>query len=152
MSTTVTVPETQPAPPRTLSRPPGIVLQAVWFGLLTGLLEYGVRAVKLYGFHRFIFGADNPHNAWMTIADNLLLFTGFGVVLAAVARPRPRWVSVRVVVFVLAALAYFSFGDIVLVNKWYASLLLAIGISAALLRLAAHYSEGYLRLGKRSTP
>jgi arylsulfatase A-like enzyme len=152
MSTAVTVPETQPAPPRTLTRPPGIVLQALWFGLLTGLLEYSVRAVKLYGFHRFIFAANNPHNAWMTIVANIVIFAGFGAVLAGVARMRPRWVSARLSVFFFTALAYFSIGDIVLVNKWYASLLLAIGIAAASSRLAARNQEGFLRLVKRSLP
>lgn len=152
MSTALTVPETQPAPPRTLNRPPGIVLQALWFGLLTGLFEYGVRAAKLYGFHRFIFGAKNPHNAWMTLVDNIVIFAGFGLLLATVAWVRPRWVSQRLAVFFFTAIAYFSVGDIFLVTKWYASLLLALGIAAALSRVAAGHVEGYHRLVRRSIP
>jgi arylsulfatase A-like enzyme len=124
--------------------------QAVWFALLTGLLEFGARAIKLYLLHQVIMAAENPHNAWMTLVANVVLFGVAGLLLSAVKRLSPELVPVQLATFVFACLTFFSLGDVLAVKQWYAALILALGVGAVAARLVAGNPGGFTRLVRRT--
>lgn len=141
-----------PRSPALRTRPPALLVQALWFGLLTWLLEYGARALDLYALHKVVLAAENPHNAWMTAVDDILIFLAAGLILTTVAARRPHWVPARVAVFAFIGLTFFSLGDVVVVRQWYGALLLALGLAAALSRMTARHPESYARLVRYTTP
>lgn len=124
--------------------------QAVWFALLTGLLEFGSRAIKLYLLHQVIMAAENPHNAWMTLAAQFVVFGVAGLLLEAVRRRSPELVPMQLATFVFACLTFFSLGDVLAVKQWYAALILAFGIGAAAARLVAANPERFSRIVRRT--
>lgn len=128
----------------------GILTQALWFALVTGLLEYGAREFNLRVLHHVILAAENPHDAWMTFADQIAIFGAAGVLLWAVQRLAPRLVTLHLSSFVFSCLLFFSLGDVVAVRQWYAWLALGLGVGSALARLIAGHASSYAMLVRRT--
>jgi arylsulfatase A-like enzyme len=63
---------------------------AVWFGLVTGLLELALLVIRVKGFEGGTF-IRSQHFIWMIPVSELALFTVGGLFLGVVARACPRW-------------------------------------------------------------
>src|SRR3972149_1954783 len=87
-------------------QPAGLLLLAAWFGLLTGLGEVCLLAVKKFFLHRII--RLSPHVAWMAPVADLVFFAGFGLIFCLMARPWPRLVSLRMAAWAFAFLGFLS--------------------------------------------
>src|SRR5262249_56237337 len=82
-----------PAPAARLG-PSHVLALAVWFGVLAGLCELPVIALKVYGLGRVLrVSADT---LWMAPLADALLFAVPGLLLAAATRLWPRLGSRRV--------------------------------------------------------
>ena len=78
-----------------------ILKLAAWFGLVTGIGAVALDAIK-----KFVLGQVTlvtPQVVWMSPVTYVLLGLFMGSFLALLARIIPRWVTLRVIVFVLAA-------------------------------------------------
>lgn len=138
MSTILASPAT-PTHPGARAAPPvtaGGFRVALWLALVVGLIQHGGRLLKIHSFHQIVLYTLNPHAAWMTLVDSLLVFGIVGVIGALAARCCPLFFPLRVLVFAYAALAFLALGDMVVVKQSYASLALALGLAATAGRLA----------------
>jgi arylsulfatase A-like enzyme len=82
-------------------RPVEVLLIAAWFGLVTGIGAVGLVAIKKFVLDRVTL--IPPQVVWVSPVTFLLLALALGAVLLALARLFPRRVTLRVIVFVLAA-------------------------------------------------
>jgi arylsulfatase A-like enzyme len=110
-----------------------IVLTAVWFGLLTGLIQLAIDGVRFFGFNRFTF--TNREVIWMAPSAYVLQFLALAAVLIMVACLKPRWVPLGWTVTCFAFLGALSlmlrYGKI----APYASLLIALGVGVQFARV-----------------
>src|SRR5262245_47500855 len=92
------------APAPVLLGPSGILVLAVWFGVLTGLGEVAVVLVRIYGFGGFV--REFPHLVWMAPVADVLLMAAPGLLLALAAARWPRLGSLRLVAFGYLTVAF----------------------------------------------
>ena len=129
-------------------QPAGLLLLAAWFGLLTGLGEVCLLAVKKFFLHRII--RLSPHVAWMAPVADLVFFAGFGLIFCLMARPWPRLVSLRMAAWAFAFLGFLSLLLMYDPLHLYAKLLLAAGLAVQTARLLAAHPQGFQALVRRT--
>lgn len=114
--------------------PPGkLILLAAFFGLFTGLIEIPLLGVqKLLSTRALFLG---PRVVWMVPVADLLLFATVGSLLLILSKRWPALSSVRVSAVVFSFLALLNWLLIFPRVQWYASLVLAIGVSVQVGRL-----------------
>jgi arylsulfatase A-like enzyme len=123
----------------------GVILaQAVWFGLLTGLAEASLTAIKRVALDRFV--RVGPDVAWMAPLANAIAFAVLGAVLIGAAR---FWAPVgrpHVAAFVFASCGFLSillmYYPLHPIARW----MLALGLAWQVARLAARRPQGFERL------
>lgn len=132
-----------------------VVLMAVWFGLVTGLVE-GAGFMTLQQLGWLNWNRMNVPVAleivWVAPFLDVLLFGGIGVALAAVARLLPR-VPLRRYAFPL--FVFLVFYDWVALSGHiyhYAIITLALGVTVVLSRWFHRHEAGTLRFLRRSLP
>jgi arylsulfatase A-like enzyme len=119
---------------RRLTGPPGVLAQALWFGLLTGLAEAGLVGIKRFALGRVV--RTGPDVAWMSPVADALAFVLVGLALAALARIWKPIASRSISTAVLAFLAFLSVLLMYYPLHLYAKLLLAAGLAVQAARLA----------------
>ena len=132
--------------------PWSIVLSAIWFGSVVGLLELGLVLVTkplrdpTPGFFRM-----NRHIVWMIPANNILLFGGCGALLALLAWARPR-PAARTAAYLFS---FFGFLTLLLAYRplfvW-ASFALAVGLGYRLGRRILRHEAGFRRIVRYTFP
>ncbi|MEO8294435.1 MAG: sulfatase [Gemmatimonadota bacterium] len=90
---------------RPFDTPLSIILLSLWFGLLTGLGEVAIMAIRKYALHRFLFLSMD--SVWMAPVADVVLFATAGIVLAALRRILPGRFRIPAVML-LSALAIFT--------------------------------------------
>ncbi len=128
-----------------------ILLIAVWFGLVTGLLE-GVAflLVQQLSSSRQV----SVEIIWVSALFDLGMFAAIGFVLAIVNRLNPRLANLWLAVLLFTFLAYLDWLAVVLI-KWihyWAVLILAFGLTAAFNRWSRKHEPLMLKLWLRSLP
>ncbi len=128
----------------------GVLLLALWCGLVAGLLEVGMTVLKAQTFGRDRhFYHMSRHFVWLIPVANLLLFLGLGVVLGVVARfsrQRGPWMATRLL-FALTLLPCILVADQRLYSV--AWLLLVLGIASWAVPLLEYHSakfRGFFRV------
>ncbi len=117
--------------------PRGLLLLAVWAGLVVGVGELGIWAARRYLFDGIIF--FGPDILWMTPVADLILFAAVGLVLAAAVRLRPGPRASAAALGILLLLAMASWVLMFPRASRLSLLLLAMGMS----------TEAYRRLRNR---
>ncbi|MFN2383451.1 MAG: hypothetical protein ABR559_04210, partial [Gemmatimonadota bacterium] len=142
--------ETWPLPPDGAESPGRVLVLALWFALLAGLLELAIRNVQYAIGHRF--GFVTPHAWWMAPVSYALLFlVPAGALAWAAARGHARLGSLRLAVFTYAFLAVFSL--LFLYNPELHVLtipLLAAGVGARIAVAARERRTGFHQLVRRT--
>ncbi len=122
---------------------------AAWFGLLTGLGEVALLAIRKYLLHRFLFASMD--SIWMAPLADTLLFLGAGGLLLLVRAVLPRRLTPSPVL-VFTALSAFTillmYGPL---SRW-ALMILALGLGVQASRVARRHPEGFGRLVRRTLP
>ena len=121
-----------------------VLVQAVWFGLFTGLAEASLTGIKRFALGRFVrFG---PDIAWMAPVANAIAFIAIGLILLGAARV---WAPIgrrHVATFVFACCGLLSILLMYYPLHTYARLLLALGVAWQIARLATRHPRGFNRL------
>ncbi|HVO80644.1 MAG TPA: sulfatase [Terriglobales bacterium] len=131
-----------------------LLLMAVWFGIVTGLVE----GAGLLLFQRINWASWGPmlHVAepilWISVVVDLILFSGLVIAIAAVARLLPRIASIRLAAFLLSSAAVYDW--LTLTARLYhgSCLLLAIGVGAVFTRWMKPREAEVLGFWRRTTP
>jgi arylsulfatase A-like enzyme len=136
--------------PPTRTRPSRILLVAVWFGLLTGLVEVIPMAVRSYGMGRLVH--VSWMFPWMVPAADVLIFLVPALVLAVGSLIVPGLVPFRLPLFVFATMSAAAFLFLIPKVSTLALALLSVGVGFQLSRILSRHREGLERLVVRSTP
>jgi arylsulfatase A-like enzyme len=129
-------------------RPGTIFLLALWLGLVTGVIEAGILAIRSYGLGHLIH--VSWHFPWMVPLADASLFVLIAIPLAILAQLFPRAIPFRLVIFFLLTA---SLGALLLLYPKivpYASLLLAAGLSFQVSRTLTRHRAGFVSLVGRS--
>jgi arylsulfatase A-like enzyme len=151
-----------PEPPKvvlsnrlTPARLPGdLFLLAVWFGIVTGLIE----GVGLLLFQRINWERWGPmmHASeqiiWISPLVDVILFSILVLAVLAASRLIPKLPAIRITVLLLATLAAYDWLALTERLRHRSSLLLAIGLGVAFSRWFHKHEEVTLRFWKRSLP
>jgi arylsulfatase A-like enzyme len=125
-----------------------IILLAAWFGLVTGLTEAMILAIRSYGLGHLIH--VSWHFPWMVPLADVLFFLLPALLLSIVARIAPQLIPFRLVTFI-----YLAMGIAALllmyprIQPW-AAALLAAGLAFQLARTMSRHRGGMERLVRRS--
>ena len=133
----------RPKPPIVSERPMTYLFLAMWFGLVTGLIEVATKVIrKLFLGHWRHF---NPDLIWMTPLADVFILSILGIVLALVAWRWPKLVSLRTAAFILA---FPSFLSLLFMHKLHilAKWLFAAGLAVQTARLIAAHPLGFHKL------
>ena len=130
-------------------RPLATLRLALWFGLLAGLGEVGLLAVRKYVLHRFIFVGTDA--IWMAPLTDAILFLAVGVVLIALGAVLPRRIPLSPVP-IFAALAAFTL--LLMYEPLYrpAAAVLALGVGAVVFRGTRRRAQGFNKLVRLTLP
>jgi arylsulfatase A-like enzyme len=123
---------------------------AVWFGLLTGLLELCARVIHRLWLGRVSLHIENPDVAWMCLLTDVLLFTGPGLVLLLAIWCWRRRVSLRTACFLFAIPLFATLILSVVAIERYAVALLALGCAVQSARMLAARPQGFLSCVSRT--
>ena len=136
------------------AHPSRILLMAVWFGILTGLGEVFLFALKKYFVPHLTptgpFSYLSRHFLWMIPLAEVALFTIPGLTLFVIAWRWPRVAAVRVPAFLFSFLGFLS---VLLLIAWfngYARLALAAGLAVQASRLIAAHPNGFQLIVRRT--
>ena len=136
------------SPPAAREQPPRFLLMAAWFGLLSGLAEVSLLAVKKFLQGRIVF--QGPEIAWMAPLAHLLILAMPALFLSMIARRWPRLPTLGMAAFVFTLLGSLS---AMLTVKWaqkYAMALLAAGLAAQSARLITARPDRFYSLARRT--
>ena len=125
-----------------------IILLGIWFGLVTGLLEATVLAVRSYGLGHLIH--ISWHFPWMVPLADALFFLLPALVLALLGKLSPKLVPFRLVSFVFLALGLAAMLLMYPRILPWAAALLAIGLGFQLGRTTSRHRTGMESLVRRS--
>lgn len=140
----MTIPDTPPDARRGAGT---ILVQALWFGLATGIAEVGLLAVRKYLLHRFLFVSMDA--VWMAPAADAVLFLAAGILLWVINRVLPsRWRIAPAGVF--TALGVFTLLLMYGPLSRLAAGIIALGIGVQAARILSSREAVYLRLVRRS--
>lgn len=140
-----------PAPPWSL---PELLGVAVWFGIVTGLIEgFGLLLFQRINWERW---GPMTHMSeqilWISPIVDVLFFLLLALLVAVAARLVPRLPRLRGIVFLLTTLALYDWltltGRLHSRSRW----LLSIGVAVALGRWLAKHEAEALRFWKRTLP
>jgi arylsulfatase A-like enzyme len=126
-----------------------LLLMAVWFGLLAGLLEASHLTVRIFFLHQII--GLSRHIVWMAPLADAFLFAVVGLFLFPIAWRWPKLISLRVSVFIFAFLSFLSLLISYPLFHRYAVLLLALGLAVQTARLISRRADKFQRLVQRTT-
>jgi arylsulfatase A-like enzyme len=126
-----------------------VVWLALWFGLGTGIAEVTLMAIRKFALHRFLFLSTDA--VWMApVADTILfVLAGLGLLLLRVILPR-RLPLPPVLLF--GALTTFTLLLMYGPLSRIAAGIIALGVGVQAARMTGRWSEGFLRLVRRTTP
>lgn len=122
---------------------------AVWFGLVTGLLE-GCLFLLLQQFGRLTY--VSVEIVWIAAIFNLFLFLLVGLVLLILTLVIPRWPWTTIAIFFFTTLALVDWLGLVLlehISPW-AVVLLAIGLAARAASWAGKHEAAVFSFWRRS--
>ncbi|MBZ5720814.1 MAG: sulfatase [Acidobacteriia bacterium] len=127
---------------------------AVWFGIVTGLLE----GAGLLLFQQINWARWGPmmhvseEIVWISPLVDLCFFLLLSIPVALLAKVAPRVPAVRVLVFLLTFLCVYDW--LTLTNRLFhrACLLLALGVAFAFSRWLGQHQDSALRFWKRTLP
>jgi arylsulfatase A-like enzyme len=122
----------------------------IWFGLVTGLCEVAVLAVRKLVLGEII--QLSPHFVWMTPVAAVCFFGSAALVLAALQWRLPRLVTMRAGILAFAFLAFLSLLFLLIRLHSVALLLLAAGLAWQTSRVLAARAAGLDRLTRVTTP
>jgi arylsulfatase A-like enzyme len=134
-----------------------ILITAVWFGLVTGLIE-GVGLVTLRELGWLPWRTEalviSPKSIWISPLFDLLLFGLLGLALGLLARLLTRLPVMLFCVFVFATMMFFNWLSLPLLGRisLYAILALAIGLAAEAARWFRKYPAAVVHFWRRSVP
>jgi arylsulfatase A-like enzyme len=135
-------------------RAAAVTALALWFGLLTGLIETAL----MFGMFTWS-GAGalgslqmNRHAFWMITISNATIFSFFGVCLAIVAIVVPAQWFTRVAACLFSGLSAFAMLQMVKGLTLLSTVLLAAGIGACVARRFDPQAPRFTRLRRLSTP
>ena len=122
---------------------------ALWFGLLAGLGELALLAVRKYVLHRFLLVSKDA--VWMAPVADGTLFVLVAILLIGLRAVLPRRVRLPSVL-IFAALAAFTL--LLMYQPLYgpAAALLAIGLGTVALRMARRWAPGFDKFVGRTLP
>jgi arylsulfatase A-like enzyme len=128
-------------------------LTGIWFGLVTGLLETGLRLGQQLRDMRVTLETirDNHHWIWMVPVSDVLIFGTCGVFLGLLIRLGPRPFS-RLAPYVLCFLAFFALLLTIKGLHRIASVVLACGLAMRTAPWIEAHAQGFRRLIRVSTP
>lgn len=130
-----------------------VLIIAVWFGLVTGLIE-GVLflVVQKLGWVMGVW----LEIAWISTIFDMLLFIIVGLGLILVSQFFKPLSNIRLFVFVFAFLMFFDWLALLLLNKGYvnniAVLILAVGLALQLVYWFRKHEEGAIHFWRMSLP
>lgn len=130
-------------------RPAAALGIALWFGLVTGILEAVVLAVRSATGHLVHVSWHYP---WMIPVADAALFLVPGVVLTLLVMAFPRMVRFRLVTFCCLAMALGAVFFLYPRVSVYALAVLAIGVAFQLSRVLDRHRAGVERLVRRTLP
>jgi arylsulfatase A-like enzyme len=107
-----------------------ILLLGIWFGVVTGLLQAAVLAVRRFGYGQWV--GHGPEIFWIAPLMGLVLFGVVGSILSLLAWYWPRRVPLRLCIFLYVFLA--SFSVLLMFSQLFriAQVLLAAGLATAI--------------------
>jgi hypothetical protein len=112
-----------------------LLIAAIWFGVITGLAEVALLAVKRLLLHKLIFVSTDT--IWMAPLADVLLFAVPALILFLLARKWQSFVSLRVIVLVFSFMSYLSVLLMITSLDRIAVLVLAAGLATQTARLVA---------------
>jgi arylsulfatase A-like enzyme len=136
---------------RNLPGPFAVLILSVWCGLVAGLLEVGITALRKHYVDRNHFYWMSHHFVWMVPLDNLLIFFAIGVLLSLiyVCGRRGQWLATRLLGTVaLLPLFWAAFPRI----YGFAGFLLALGVAMRMVPALERRAAGLRWLVQRSFP
>ena len=122
---------------------------AVWFGIVTGLLE-GSLFLLLQQFGRMTY--VSVEIVWIAALFNLFLFLWVGLVLLILSLVIPRWPWTAIAIFFFTTLALVDWLGLILfehISPW-AVVLLAIGLAARVASWAGKHEAAVFGFWRRS--
>lgn len=136
-------------PIKTVDRPLHVLRLALWFGLLTGIGEVTLLAIRKYVLHRFLFVSMD--SIWMAPLADAVLFLIAGSLLILVRALLPRRLAPSPVL-VFTTLAAFTILLMYGPLSRLAILILALGLGVQVSRMTSRRSAGFNRVVRRSLP
>ena len=127
-----------------------VLLIALWFGLVAGLLELTFLVTRVQVFENGAW-MRSPHSVWMVPVSNILLAAAGGLFLGLLARARPRW-GRRLVVGTLVTLACLSQLLLIRGLNLFTCVLIAAGLARQLTPFVIARWPRFLSLVRRSLP
>ena len=85
-----------------------VLVLAVWFGLVSGVLDLIMIVVRRDVLHVSPYYEQGRHFLWTVPAANLVLMIGLGLVMVVAGWVRPAWGSVRVSTFLFTTFAVWG--------------------------------------------
>ena len=130
-----------------------LLLAGTWVGLVTGLLEMGLRlGQQLWDHHVTVESIrTNHHWIWMAPVSDALIFGACGLLLGLLVRLLPRSVS-RIAPYLLGFLAFLALLLTVKAMHWIACVVLACGLAVRTAALIEVHSRRFRRLVRLSFP
>lgn len=128
-----------------------LLLLAVWFGLLSGIVELMVQVVTRKIIHPNEISLIAFDFFWMIPLAQVILFSLVGLVFFLVALRWPRLVPVRLAVFAFAFLAFANLRFISYKVHQYAWLILAAGFATPVSYLIMKRELSFRKLVRRTT-
>lgn len=133
----------------TVGGPLNVLRLALWFGLLTGIGEVLLLAIRKYVLHRFLFVSMD--SVWMTPLANVILFLAAGVLLIVLRAILPGKLKPSPVL-VFTTLAAFTILLMYGPLSRLAILVLALGLGVQVARMTRRRDAGFDRLVRRTLP
>ena len=128
------------------------LLLAVWFGVVTGLIE----GAGLMLFQRLNWASWGPmlHVSWPILwispICDVIFFVSLALAIGLVARVKPRWPTLSTLIFLLSALAFYDWLTVTARLYHWSCLLLAMGAATAFTRWFSAHSDATIRFWRRS--
>lgn len=132
-------------------RPAAALLVCVWAGIVTGLLEATIAAIRYLvapqPYWEYVVEA-----VWMAPLVAAVLFVAVGCVVLLLAVAWPPLRSLAVMTFILGATASYILLRVLPLGLFpWAALLLGLGLGSQAVRTVVAHSQGFTRLVRRST-
>jgi arylsulfatase A-like enzyme len=118
-----------------------VLLLSAWFGLVTGLAESSVFALKRYVLQRVVLHGYDCY--WLAPATDLVLFTLLGLVIAVLACSFPTRLTFHATTYLLASIGFLSLRGISLRIHIVAWLILSAGLAQVTARAIVRRADSF---------